>query len=385
MKIKVPIAGTVGKSVQFDPAAGARAEAAVAALVAQINAGIGGSIRHSSLLNLQVGDDHPQYTMWQAPETIVATWNFQAEPYIEGVPLTEFIEDVVGGELVQDTASITWTYGDTAGTLEANVVDEYIQDLVGAMLADTSSVDLSYNDAAGTFSAAIIDEYVQDLVGAMATDSTSIDFTYNDGAGTLTAAVIYANPSASIGLSAVNGSAATAMRSDAAPALSQAIAPAWTDNHTWADNKAVRLGTGADFALSHDGTDSLIQNNTGALRIKMATAQLHLWGTGTGATAQSYIGFYDSAGTRLGLFGDPSGSNRLLMQCDSGNIDLNNASGNELRVFSGSRQTIGADDTGTAGNTALKVYDVDNATLERVTVGAADSGGTGYKVLRIPN
>lgn len=39
----------------------------------------------------------------------------------------------------------------------------------------------------------------------------------------------------------------------------------------------------------------------------------------------------------------------------------------------------------TAGDTALSIYDLDNATLERVSVGAADSGGTGFKVLRIPN
>lgn len=38
-----------------------------------------------------------------------------------------------------------------------------------------------------------------------------------------------------------------------------------------------------------------------------------------------------------------------------------------------------------AGETALWLYDADNATLERVTVGAADSGGAGFKVLRIPN
>ena len=39
----------------------------------------------------------------------------------------------------------------------------------------------------------------------------------------------------------------------------------------------------------------------------------------------------------------------------------------------------------TAGETDIMVFDVDNATLERVTVGAADSGGAGFKVLRIPN
>jgi hypothetical protein len=41
--------------------------------------------------------------------------------------------------------------------------------------------------------------------------------------------------------------------------------------------------------------------------------------------------------------------------------------------------------TAVAGNTRMFVYDVDNATLERVSVGAADSGGAGFKVLRIPN
>lgn len=36
-------------------------------------------------------------------------------------------------------------------------------------------------------------------------------------------------------------------------------------------------------------------------------------------------------------------------------------------------------------DTYLMVFDVDNAALERVSVGAADSGGVGFKVLRIPN
>lgn len=39
----------------------------------------------------------------------------------------------------------------------------------------------------------------------------------------------------------------------------------------------------------------------------------------------------------------------------------------------------------TATHTYLLIYDVDNAALERVTVGAADSAGAGFKVLRIPN
>ena len=38
-----------------------------------------------------------------------------------------------------------------------------------------------------------------------------------------------------------------------------------------------------------------------------------------------------------------------------------------------------------AGETSLLLFDFDNGTTERVTVGAADSGGTGFKVLRIAN
>lgn len=41
--------------------------------------------------------------------------------------------------------------------------------------------------------------------------------------------------------------------------------------------------------------------------------------------------------------------------------------------------------TATAGDTSFMLYDVDNNAVERVTVGAADSGGVGFKVLRIPN
>lgn len=43
------------------------------------------------------------------------------------------------------------------------------------------------------------------------------------------------------------------------------------------------------------------------------------------------------------------------------------------------------DKSATATHTGLMLWDADNATVERVTVGAADSGGTGFKVLRIPN
>lgn len=38
-----------------------------------------------------------------------------------------------------------------------------------------------------------------------------------------------------------------------------------------------------------------------------------------------------------------------------------------------------------ARDTRLSIYDVDNGVIERVSVGIADSGGAGFKLLRIPN
>jgi len=57
----------------------------------------------------------------------------------------------------------------------------------------------------------------------------------------------------------------------------------------------------------------------------------------------------------------------------------------EVRVNGTADTALEVDGDSTAGNTRLLIYDVDNATLERVSVGAADSGGSGFKVLRIPN
>ncbi len=55
------------------------------------------------------------------------------------------------------------------------------------------------------------------------------------------------------------------------------------------------------------------------------------------------------------------------------------------RLTFGENDKVRVDGTTTAGQTALLLWDVDNGTLERVTVGVADSGGLGWKLLRIAN
>jgi len=48
-------------------------------------------------------------------------------------------------------------------------------------------------------------------------------------------------------------------------------------------------------------------------------------------------------------------------------------------------RAFGTDNSSTAGHTRFFLWDVDKGALSRVTVGAADSGGTGFKLLRVPN
>jgi hypothetical protein len=85
--------------------------------------------------------------------------------------------------------------------------------------------------------------------------------------------------------------------------------------------------------------------------------------------------FSMSGSDNLGITNESSGDAIIFSQLGAGtiNYDVNGA------------RSCQFDSNNTAGNTRFLIYDVDNATLERVSVGIADSGGAGFKVLRIPN
>lgn len=120
-------------------------------------------------------------------------------------------------------------------------------------------------------------------------------------------------------------------------------------------------------------------------------------GTG-GATAQSSLVTIADDGTitmPAGITLKGGGVELIKYDNSGGNIHINSNLGigvirmnaNTFYFYdsSGPTQIFQIDKPVTATQTGLMLYDVDNATVERVTVGAADSGGTGFKVLRIPN
>lgn len=76
-----------------------------AALSQWLNSGSGSggqsTLLHSTLAGLQQGDDHPQYTMWQAAERITGQWVFErqvrVDPGTAALPSVGFINDVDTG------------------------------------------------------------------------------------------------------------------------------------------------------------------------------------------------------------------------------------------------------------------------------------------------
>ncbi|MBN9691307.1 MAG: hypothetical protein J0M24_13810 [Verrucomicrobia bacterium] len=126
------------------------------------------------------------------------------------------------------------------------------------------------------------------------------------------------------------------------------------------------LGTQGRLTFTDSGTDAVNKPfGIGPLSYNIANAPFYGYGAQTTSTANAlWLGGGTSASvaaTQISFFG--ATNNTTLNGSEVGRIVM---------------PTI-------AGRTSLFLYDVDNATLEPVTVGAADSGGTGFKVLRIPN
>lgn len=84
----------------------------------------------------------------------------------------------------------------------------------------------------------------------------------------------------------------------------------------------------------------------------------------------------------------PSATNPTLIPA-SGDYDtgIGRAAADQLSLVAGGLEGARVEDPAdlAATETSLWIYDLDNAAIQQVTVGAADSGGAGFKVLRIPN
>jgi len=81
----------------------------------------------------------------------------------------------------------------------------------------------------------------------------------------------------------------------------------------------------------------------------------------------------------------PATKKLLLDGNGSGDTYISESSANIMDLAAGGGISGQFDASAVANNTRFLVYDVTAAALRRVTIGANDSGGAGFRVLRIPN
>lgn len=146
----------------------------------------------------------------------------------------------------------------------------------------------------------------------------------------------------------------------------------------------------ASFLLGGDGSPIANQVNasaykTGSMEINNGSIGLSTPIARTGKSVTSgFHQHYDMySGTTLAGALGIDGNTNVQIESFSGTLRLVSSTYTDMRVNNSLKARF--DDSSSAGETALLLYDVDNDNLERVTVGSADSGGAGYKVLRIPN
>lgn len=278
-KVKVAVFGSPLKTVYIDTGLGPRIdvlEEQISALEGAVSSSSTVTLAHSQLQGLQVGDDHPQYTMWQAAETITAAWNFAAEPFIDGELLSEFIEDVVGGGLVQDTDTIYWVYGDTAGTLEANVDTDHAF-VWGALHTFLDGIETDNIQSYTTLDLQLAgDLRLNNNPGAygqvLTSNGPGFAPTWENGGGG-GGSVDAVDPGDGISVDSTDPHIPVV-------SVDESFSFLWTATHRWTDNDEVQLGTGGDLRLYHNGTNSIIENDTGSLVFDL-TGQVTMSATGT--------------------------------------------------------------------------------------------------------
>lgn len=132
----------------------------------------------------------------------------------------------------------------------------------------------------------------------------------------------------------------------------------------------VTLALGAIGNVEHAGAGTVAS-------AKAMGAGVVLSGSGTITDAHCF----DVAGGTKKL-GGASGSMTNYVGYACGDLSTSGATNNYPLDFTNAARV---DYSAVSGDTRLLLWDVTAGTLKRVSIGASDSGGTGFKVLRVPN
>jgi hypothetical protein len=154
----------------------------------------------------------------------------------------------------------------------------------------------------------------------------------------------------------------------------------------------IEAGADGAFAVGNANGDDIRATGVGSFAvgdssgglISATAANAAQFGPGTNATADSLqVG---GGGALLGATASATVPN-VVPDLDDPNTGLGAQAADNLSLIAGGLEGVRVEDPAdlVAGETSLWLFDDDNNILEQVTVGAADSGGVGFKLLRIPN
>jgi len=163
------------------------------------------------------------------------------------------------------------------------------------------------------------------------------------------------------------------------------------NNDLYVNNRFVGIGT--DTAT---GTENLNVVGKTILDNSAETAISTVLRLKSGSSSNSSF-IIDSSGAAGTVFGVTSGGwmytagNKLGFLNSGNNVYIQNRTANGKIFYrinnggSGTNDVLQMDANATAGETRLLLYDIDKGSSVRVSIGADNSGGTGYKILRVPN
>lgn len=129
------------------------------------------------------------------------------------------------------------------------------------------------------------------------------------------------------------------------------------------------------------GTDEFPVNQSGTSK-RMTLAQIFTW-----AWTVALLQAENAAGPALANEAASSTNPTVIPNKADLDSGLGWISADLVALVAGAQAAVAAEDPAdlAAGETSLWVYDADEGALMQATVGAEDSGGSGYRVLRIPN
>lgn len=150
-----------------------------------------------------------------------------------------------------------------------------------------------------------------------------------------------------------------------------------TPRISWRRSGSTYFTVGVDGAASNllkFGTTALTTNV--AMQIPTTGAQVQFANGSVSAPSLSFVGF--------STYGFWKGGSTSIAVAIAGAI-AGEWTQTTCSLYTNGSEAFRIDATGVAGNTALLIYDASAAALVRVSRGAADSGGAGFRLLRVPN